>query len=368
MTTKRPIILAAFTVIVLPNLCMARQQQQPIRVVVDGSAINFRDQQPTKTNNRVLVPLRGIFERLGADVHWEPSTQTVTARKGRITIQLGIGQLDASIDGRDVHLDVPASLVGGSTMVPLRFVSEALGATVTWNDQEQEADITPAREHDHREEHIRPPVAAPPPAQVLRRPPPPVLWQLPPPVQMDVILPDTVIPFTLNTRLSSFNARTGDLFVGTLQTSNQSRYLDLPAGTQVAGSVGYVRRQHGNDPGVIELRMDHLTTPAGHTIPINGRVFALDDKRIGRGQRGEYIAQGVPRYDRAVFAGYGGGSGVVVGFSTGSRLEDASIGMLLGSTVDRARKARKASDVELTPGTQFGVRLHQQIVVSHDLH
>src|SRR5262249_21594337 len=82
---------------------------------------------------RVLVPLRGVFNRLGAIVTWDPGSQTVMAARGDTSIVLRIGDTQAHINGQPTLMDVPALLVGGRTMVPLRFISQALGSQVSWD-------------------------------------------------------------------------------------------------------------------------------------------------------------------------------------------------------------------------------------------
>jgi len=80
-----------------------------------------------------LVPLRAIFEALGATVEWEQSTQTVTAVKDDITIILKIGDSFLTKNGERIALDVPAKIVGGRTLVPARAVAESFGADVQWD-------------------------------------------------------------------------------------------------------------------------------------------------------------------------------------------------------------------------------------------
>lgn len=87
-------------------------------------------------NGRTLVPLRAIFEALGAEVFWNGETQTVTAKKGDTEIQLVIGG-EAYKNGQLIPLDVPAKSFNGRTLVPLRFVSEALGCQTGWNSETQ---------------------------------------------------------------------------------------------------------------------------------------------------------------------------------------------------------------------------------------
>jgi hypothetical protein len=105
---------------------------QIARVVVDGRVVNF-DQPPIVTGGRVLVPLRGVFEQLGASVEWNPATNVITALRGTTRVQLVIGSRQASVNGQPVTLDAPPLVVGGRTLVPLRFVSEAMGARVDYD-------------------------------------------------------------------------------------------------------------------------------------------------------------------------------------------------------------------------------------------
>ncbi len=137
--------------------------QGTVRVFVDGQMVRF-DQPPIVVGARVLVPLRGIFERLGATVEWEAATQTVIAIHGSTVVELVIGQRSARVNDRIVPLDVPAMVVRGRTLVPLRFVSEAMGAEV----QYQEATRTVLIFSPGTSPGAQPPPPAPPPAPSAR--------------------------------------------------------------------------------------------------------------------------------------------------------------------------------------------------------
>lgn len=101
-------------------------------VVIDGQQQTY-DQPPVVINGRTLVPLRGIFEALNANVNWDGSTQTVTAQKADTTITLQIGSTNATKNGDSITLDEAAQIMNGRTMVPVRFVGESLGANVNWD-------------------------------------------------------------------------------------------------------------------------------------------------------------------------------------------------------------------------------------------
>ncbi len=118
---------------ILLALCLLGvAHSQGISVQLDGRNLYF-DQPPAMIDGRLLVPLRGIFEALSADVLYDAATRSIKATKGSTVVQLQLGSRTALIDGRTVYLDVPADTVGGRTMVPLRFVSESLGADVKWS-------------------------------------------------------------------------------------------------------------------------------------------------------------------------------------------------------------------------------------------
>lgn len=102
-------------------------------VTVNSESVDFAGQQPISQGGRVLVPLRGVLEKLGAYVQYDAAARTVTALKGDLNIRLPIGGREATVNQRPVSLDVPAQVVNGSTLVPLRFVAESLGANVDYN-------------------------------------------------------------------------------------------------------------------------------------------------------------------------------------------------------------------------------------------
>ncbi len=86
---------------------------------------------PLIKDGRTLVPLRAIFEKMGVEVTWNPATLTANAIKGDINVCLPVGSLYPTINGEIVKLDVPAQIVNGRTMAPLRFVAEAFGGVVS---------------------------------------------------------------------------------------------------------------------------------------------------------------------------------------------------------------------------------------------
>jgi hypothetical protein len=126
------------------QFAQAQAQSLPIRVSLNGHFISFGQVTPVQVGGRVLVPLRGIFESLGSTVNFDAATSTVYASSGANQIQLRLGSAEATVNGQTRYLDVPAQVRFGRTLVPLRFVSEAMGANVSWNESQRTVFISPA--------------------------------------------------------------------------------------------------------------------------------------------------------------------------------------------------------------------------------
>ena len=110
-------------------------------VILNGDEITF-DVLPRIQNGRVLVPLRAIFEAMGATVNWDNITKTATAKKDGTTVILTSGSETATINGRTVALDQPGVVINGRTLAPLRFVGEAFGGDVHWDETSRTVYIT----------------------------------------------------------------------------------------------------------------------------------------------------------------------------------------------------------------------------------
>ena len=106
----------------------------PITVMVNSEQIEF-DTAPINRQGRVLVPVRAIFEALGADVSWNPATETVTSALNGTTISLTIDNIVMTVNGKTVLLDVSPVIIEERTLVPVRAVSEAFDADVYWNEK-----------------------------------------------------------------------------------------------------------------------------------------------------------------------------------------------------------------------------------------
>lgn len=134
---------------------------QGINVTVDGDIVAFGEQKPVQKFGNVLVPLRGVFEKLGATVAYDGGTKSILAVRGATMVQLKLGESQAQVNGVTRTLAVPAQAVNGTTLVPLRFVSEALGAAVKWQAASRTVIISTSENASNSEgEPVETPVAS----------------------------------------------------------------------------------------------------------------------------------------------------------------------------------------------------------------
>ncbi len=140
--------------------------KEQITVTVDKNEVRT-DVPPISVQNQTLVPVRGIFNAFNADIQWYPSTRRVHVVGNNKDIWVGIGLPYADVNNTRVSLSVPPMIYRGRTMVPLRFIAETLGATVSWDPASQQITILTQRT---AQSAPAPPQAAPP-AVVVPAPP-----------------------------------------------------------------------------------------------------------------------------------------------------------------------------------------------------
>lgn len=149
---------AAATAVALTALPGCTALAKDVDIVIDGEELNL-DVAPQIIDGRVMVPIRGVLENLGALVKWDDETQTVSARKSSKTVSLEIGSNDVTLDKGEtnddgsaktetIQTDVAAQLVSDRTLVPLRVISEAMGYSVDWNDETYTVSITTDNDED----------------------------------------------------------------------------------------------------------------------------------------------------------------------------------------------------------------------------
>ncbi len=143
---KKIIASVIAAVMALSSISALAANNEP-SVYLNGEKMTF-DVNPYIEHDRTLVPMRAIFEAVGADVQWDDETKTVVAAREKngettfIALQIDGG---AFINSQPKALDVPAKLKGDRTFVPLRFVIESLGEKVEWDNENYAVRITTAQ-------------------------------------------------------------------------------------------------------------------------------------------------------------------------------------------------------------------------------
>ena len=149
---KKIFIFLLIAVLCIGNTVLASADNE-ITVMVNATKVAF-DQMPVIENGRTLVPMRAIFEALNAEVTWDEATQTasahkMTAFKEDIIVKIQIGSASMSVyrsetsETTTLELEVPAKIIGGRTMVPVRAISESLDCDVQWIAKSSTVVITP---------------------------------------------------------------------------------------------------------------------------------------------------------------------------------------------------------------------------------
>jgi hypothetical protein len=165
LSRQRNLALAVVTVATTCGLVGATRApaSAQVSVTLNGRSVDF-EPAPIERAGRVFVPLRGVFESLGASVVYENGT--INATRGPVTVSLQIGSTTATVSGAQQTLDVAPFIVGASTYVPLRFVSQALGANVQYDAANRIVAIATRQHGPAMQMPVQPaaPVPPPPPA------------------------------------------------------------------------------------------------------------------------------------------------------------------------------------------------------------
>ena len=311
------------------------QAQAPAPQIYLNNQVLRTEVSPIQQNGRVLVPMRSIFEDLGATVNYNDLNRSITATKGDTVVRMALGSSNATVNSLPVKLDVPAKAYYGRTLVPLRFVSEAMGAKVNYNANTRVVMIS-GRDYNGGGS-----------SQVAG-------------TRQISIPADSVIPVTLDQAISSENAYVGQTFSATV-VSDRVGDSEFPQGTKILGRVSQVQKKNGGEPGVLELQFTGARLPDNSNIRFNGSLISMDNdsvKTVG----GRVIAQGdKSNNDTLKVVGIGTGAGFVIGkLLKKNSTVSALLGAAGGYLYDRS-KGDKAAEAKLAAGSKFGVRLNSGV-------
>lgn len=109
-------------------------REKEVKVLVDGEELQNLDMPAVIIDDRTLVPLRAIFEKMGAKVTWDAELQMITAETEDKTIVMFINNKAGVVNGNAFNMDVAPKIINDRTMVPVRAIAEAVGASVLWDD------------------------------------------------------------------------------------------------------------------------------------------------------------------------------------------------------------------------------------------
>lgn len=352
-------------------------QTRPVSVQLNGQPLAL-SATPLQLNGRTLLPLRDVFESLGAQVNWNPTAQSIAAQSGTTQIQLGINNPVAFVNGRNVSLDQPAILVGGRAFVPLRFVAEATGAQVDYNSQLQLVSIqksnllggsrgTQVADYSNDNGVGVPDYNAPAPVDYTA--PAPQGYTAPAPTDYTVPANDyrgdnyrtisvpsnSVVPVQLDTALSSKDSRVGQRFTATI-VSHRIGDSEFPAGTKIEGLVTEARPSEGRNPGVLDFAFQTAILPDGTRVPLRGDLTSLDENDVTQ-NGGRLVAKGGRKNDTLKVVGIGAGAGFVLGRVLGTNSTVSTILGAAGGYLFSRSRNQKAQEARLAQNTTLGVRL-----------
>lgn len=335
---KATLLLATAATIAVPQLANADVvylNNQPLATSV----------APVTKNYRTLVPMRDIFEALGAQVTYNAALRSITGMRGTTNVSLQLGSRQAFINNQPVTLDVAPYTLSGSTLVPMRFVAESLGAEVSYDVNRRIAFVNTT-------------------GGALAQNPATGGTQVAG-VRTISVPTGVVVPVTLDTELNSRTARKGDTFTATV-ISKQPGDSEFPSGTRLEGIVREARAKSGNQPGVLDLAFTAAVLPDGTRYQLASQLVDISDKnQVDDDSRGRLTATNRSRSssDRLKVIGIGAAAGYVLGkvILKKNGVLSGVLGALGGFLYDSSKNKSGVREATLPAGSELGVRLDRPV-------
>lgn len=342
----------------------SRGRADAINVKVNDRLVNFATLAPVRDGGRVLVPMRSVFEALGAMVEYDAATDTIRAARGNTHIQLPIGKTTALINDVPKTLDVPAKKMFGTTMVPLRFVGDAFGAQVLWDEAHQTVLIIDAgAPNPNPNPNVTPgptPAATPAPTPVPTAPPVTVSKFTATVVRVDPLTPPSIIlragtaaakRYDASETILVKRATTGPLIAGI--RPSYSTPVQIPLSALVPGEEVEVTL---NAQGQVEELLSHVSLVLVKVKTVDGNTITLDgDQQLVVGTNLRFInALGQPAATPDLQAG----QNLALFLSPGQAV--IYQGSAAPADITAAQKATGAVPVQPAAGTP------RILVVNHD--
>lgn len=134
------ILISIITISGVFTTAVRANNANEVSIVIDNVSLDS-DVAPQIINDRTMVPVRAIFEAIGAIVEWDSSTSTATITKDTNIVKITVDSTEMYVNGNSITLDSPACIVNSRTLVPVRAISEALNLGVIWNDETRTVEI-----------------------------------------------------------------------------------------------------------------------------------------------------------------------------------------------------------------------------------
>lgn len=308
--------------------------------------------RPITMNGRTLVPMRDIFEALGARVNYNSVTRGISATRATTNIDLQIGNRQAAVNGQPQMLEQAPIVQGGVTYVPLRFVSNALGAQVSYNPGTALVSISTGANgmngmaSNGMGNGVGNGMGG---SQVAG-------------VREISVPAGVVVPVTLDQDLSSATAQVGQAFTATVR-SQQIGDSEFPVGTKIEGVISEVQPKNGDQPGVLDLDFRSVLLPDGSRRPLRAELIPMDEKSVDSTRAGRVTArtEASSSKDKAKIIGIGAAGGFVLGrvLKKGGALP--TILGAIGGLIVSKQQAKNSRDASLAQGTELGVRLNSGV-------
>jgi hypothetical protein len=342
MTIMKNILSAGMTVLALSaglGVAAHAQSGPAPQITVNGQVLRT-ESGAFSQNGRVSVPMRDIFESLGATVNYNNLTREIAAQRGTTIVRMTLGSTEASVNNVPVRLQTAARSFGGRTYVPLRFVSEALGATVNYSAPQQLVSIQ-GQGFTGNGTGSGTQVAG---------------------ISQISIPTNAVVPVTIDQELSSASAFVGQRFTATV-VSKTNGDSEFPSGTKLQGEVVAVTQKSGDNPGTLDLRFTRAMLPGNQNVALDGTLASLDTDAV-QTVDGRLIAKGDAgsKSDTLKVVGIGAGAGFLLGrvLKQNSTLS-AVLGAAGGYLYDKSKNKKNANEAKLAANTEVGVRLRSNV-------
>ena len=126
------VIAAAMTATAFAN--------ETVKLTINGASVGS-EVPPQIINGHTMVPVRTIFEGVGARVSWDADTKTITGKKGSTIVTMQVDSNIVTVDGESKTIEAAPVIIDGRTLAPVRYVAEAFGGRVDWNPDTKVANI-----------------------------------------------------------------------------------------------------------------------------------------------------------------------------------------------------------------------------------